>query len=404
MTRPSARLLIALLGVAVLVALWWASGLDRRPADPRRYFTEAQIVRARAYQGPNRIAYLISLVLGLATLALFAFTPIGDRLLAPVRRWPWALAGIGAVVLVLVTRAAIRLPVAFWRGYLREHTYGFSTQSPAGWFGDWAKGLGINLALTALVFVGFLWLVRALPRGWPPAAAGGAAVLVLALSFLGPVLFEPVFNRFSPLEDRAFAGELMTLAERAGVPVREVLVADASRRTTKENAYVSGFGGTRRLVLYDTLLERASRDEVVLVVAHELGHRRLRHVEVGTLVGALTAAASVGVLWLLMRSPAVLRAARADGPADPRVLPLLLLAITLLTLAIQPMSLWLSRRYEREADRFSLELTQQREVYVETERGLSLRNLGDLDPGQVVYRFLFTHPAPAERIAMAGEA
>jgi STE24 endopeptidase len=166
---------------------------------------------------------------------------------------------------------------------------------------------------------------------------------------------------------------------------------------------VSGFGRTRRLVLHDTLLGRADHDEVILVAAHELGHRRQRHVELGTLLGAAAAAATVGVLWLLLRSGTLVAAGRAVGLADPRLLPLLLLIVSVLSLAIQPASNWVSRRMETDADRFALQLTGETEVYVKTERGLALRNLTDLNPDPLAYRFLFSHPAPAERIALAFE-
>jgi STE24 endopeptidase len=395
----NSRVAFAALVVAVL-ALWWVSGLGRRAVDPREFFTEEQISAARAYQTPRYIGYAVGVALGIAVLVALAFTPVGDRLLHRVRALPWPVAAAAAAVLVILVRAAVRLPLSFWRGHLHERAYGFSTQSAAEWLLDWAKGLGISIALTVLVYVGFVGLVRAFPRAWPSLAAAGAAVLVVVLSFLSPVVIEPIFNRFTPLEDRSLVQELKTLAERAGVPVKEVLVADASRRTTKENAYVSGFGQTRRLVVHDTLLRR-DRDEVVLVTAHELGHRRHRHVELGTVLGAVVAASSVGILWLVLRSGAAMAAARATGPADPRLLPMLLLLVGLLSLAIQPPSNWISRRFETAADRFALQITGESEVYVETERGLALRNLSDLDPNPVVYRFLFTHPAPAERIALA---
>jgi STE24 endopeptidase len=377
--------------------------LGRVPADPRRFFTEQEIERANDYQGPRYAAYAIGTILGLALLAALAFTPAGDVVLRPVRSWPWPLAVAGAVVLTSLTVAAVRLPVSFWRGYLHERAWGFSTQSVAGWFGDWGKALGISVLVSALVLTGLIALIRLLPRSWPAVAAVAGAGVVVLLSYLAPVIFEPLFNRFEPLEDREFAAELMQLADRAGVPVREVLVADASRRTTKENAYVSGFGTTRRLVVYDTLLQKADRDEVELVVAHELGHRRLRHVEWGTVVGALATAAGVLLLWLLLRSDGVLRAARAGGAADLRVVPFIIFMVAALNLLTLPPANWLSRRIERSADRFSLELTGDRDAYVRTERGLALRNLADLDPGPLTYRLLFTHPAPAERVALAEE-
>jgi Zn-dependent protease with chaperone function len=169
----------------------------------------------------------------------------------------------------------------------------------------------------------------------------------LLLSFLAPVGLEPLFNRYSPLQDAALAGELRRLAERAGLPVRDVLVQDASRRTRKANAYVSGLARTRRVVVSDTLLERAPPTEVRLVVAHELGHRRDRHVLLGTLLAMVGAVTATVVVWALL----------GTRVADPHQVPLVLLVGLGIGLASLPAVTALSRRWERAADRYSLELS-----------------------------------------------
>ena len=205
----------------------------------------------------------------------------------------------------------------------------------------------------------------------------------------GPVVLEPVFNHFEPLEDEGLANELRAVAERAGVPVRDVLVADASRRTTKVNAYVSGIGATRRVVLFDTLLESADEGQLKLVVAHELGHRRERHVVKLTL-GVMAAVA----LWIVL-----LWAILGDRAASPRNLPLVLLVSTALRTAVLPFGAWVSRRFERVADRFSLELTRDLPAYERTHLGLARKNLGDLEPPKLAYVLLFSHPTTPERLA-----
>jgi STE24 endopeptidase len=214
-------------------------------------------------------------------------------------------------------------------------------------------------------------------------------------------VLEPVFNRFRPLEDAELSGTIHELGERAGTTVRDVLVADASRRTRKENAYVSGLGRTRRVVVYDTLLRRAPHREIGLIVAHELGHRRERHVVWGTLLGAAGAAASVAVLWALLRVQAVLSATHASGPADPRVIPFVLFAVSALELVSMPVGTAISRRWERAADRFGIRVTRDAQGYAEMAKNLGLTNLADLTPSRPVYYLLFTHPSIPERIAAA---
>ena len=198
-----------------------------------------------------------------------------------------------------------------------------------------------------------------------------------------------MFNRFQPLPDQALARALRRLADAARVPIRDVLVADASGRTRKSNAYVSGLGPTRRLVVWDTLLGMAGEAQLKLVVAHELGHRRERHILKGTLL------AMVGTVTAVL----VLRAAL--GTPQPGDYPLAALLLTGLELAALPLGAAISRRWERTADRYSLQLTGDPDAYVETHLGLARTNLADLDPPRLAYLTLFTHPTAPERLALA---
>ena len=191
---------------------------------------------------------------------------------------------------------------------------------------------------------------------------------------------------------------------RSRVPVREVLVADASRRTTKLNAYVSGLGATRRVVLYDTLLEKASEPEVLTVVAHELGHRRFRHVAFGTAIAMAGAAAYVVVLWALLSSQAVLDAIGASGPGDAGIAAFALLVGSLLGLAAAPLYAALSRRWEYACDRFALEQTGDLGAFEQAFGQLSESNLPDSAPPHLAYLWLFSHPTVPERVAAARRA
>jgi STE24 endopeptidase len=303
---------------------------------------------------------------------------------------PLGWAGAAALWATFVTVAAsvVCLPLDLWRGYVRERRWGFSTQSLGGWLLDRAKGLVIGVAINAVAWTALIGLTHAFPSGWPLAASAFAAAAVVLLSFVAPVVLEPMFNRFRPLPNERLARELRALAERAGVPVRDVLVADASRRTRKTNAYVSGIGATRRVVVWDTLLESASEAELKLVVAHELGHRRARHVLKGTALAMAGAIFAVVVIWAVLGTP---------RPHDFPRAALLLLG---LELAGMPIGAWISRRWERSADRFSLDLTGDRDAFVRAHVALARSNLSDLDPPRLVYALLFTHPTPPERLAI----
>jgi STE24 endopeptidase len=369
--------------------------------SPGVLFTTKEVERARRYHQPLYIVLLIDTTLGLVVLSLLVFTRLGSWLYAPVEELPWWGRAVLFPILVLASLTLLRLPLSFWRGHLRERRWGFSTQTARGWWLDRAKGFAVAAGLTAVAVLAFVSLARALPGAWPLAAAPGAALLVLALGFAAPIVLEPLFNRFRSVDDPALAAELRSLAERAGVPVRDVLVADASRRTRRENAYVSGLGATRRIVLFDNLLNASEPRQIRLVVAHELGHRRARHVERGTLLAMAGAATVVLVLWGLLSWPALLEAIGAFGPGDPRVAPFLLLVVSVFELITLPLGAALSRRWEREADRSSLELTGDPQAFESAHRRLARANLADLEPPRAVYALLFSHPTPPERIAAA---
>ncbi len=344
------------------------------------HFTADEIERSRAYHRPLYRALPAGIVLGLAPLAMLAWLHPGLPL-------PWWLEGVALAAICVCAGWAARLPLGLWR-YRHERRWGFSTQSPRGWLADQAKALGVGCVLAALLVEVLVVLARALATWWPLAAACAAALLVLLLGFVAPVVLEPLFNRFAPLADERLAADLLGLARRAGVPVQEVLVADASRRTRKVNAYVSGIGRTRRVVLWDTLLD-AKPAELRLVVAHELAHRRFRHVARLTAMGMAGAAAFVVVLWLVLGRP------------EPQDAPAILLVSTLLELLATPFNAWISRRWERAADRFSLELTGDRDAFVATHVRLARANLGDLQPPRALYLLLFTHPPAPERLRLA---
>jgi STE24 endopeptidase len=330
------------------------------------------------------------MVLSVAALAVLAWGPVGRWLWSLVDGLGWAGSAAAFAGLVAVVVDLVQLPLAFWRGHLRERAWGFSRQSAGSWLGDRVKGLGVGVLLTAAAWTAAVGLARTFRGWWPLAGAGALAAGVLVVSFLAPVVFEPLFNRFRPLEDEQLASALRALGEQAGVPVRDVLVADASRRTTKVNAYVSGLGGTRRIVLYDTLLAAAGAPEVKLIVAHELGHRRERDVLKGTLLAMLGAVVAVLVLWAVL----------GTRVASPRELPQALLVFTVLELAGLAPAAALSRRWERRADRCSLDLTGDLEAFEQAHLDLARKNLADLAPPRLVYLLLFTHPTPPERLAL----
>ncbi|SDT64459.1 M48 family metallopeptidase [Actinoplanes derwentensis] len=371
------------------------AALDQLPAE--------KVARGRAFHAELRPGSYTGMVLGLLVALALGLTPLGARLVElagkPFGDHWLARAVLGGLVIVVLTEL-VTLPLAAWRHTIVAR-YGISTQTWGGWTVDLLKSLAVGAVLGAIVLAGFFAVTRFAPRWWWAFGAAGAAGLVVLLSFVLPVLVEPVFNRFTPMADGPLRTELLELAARDGVPVKDVLVADASRRTRAVNAYVSGLGPTRRIVVYDTLLTEATPGEVVSVAAHELGHAKDGDVLTGTLLGALGAALAVVFLYLLGSWRWLLGLAGADSIGEPRAIGLLLAVTTVAGLITGPAQAWVSRRVEARADTHALALTGDPDTFAAMQRRLGTVNLSDPDPPAWEHTMFASHPSTVQRIAAA---
>ena len=386
-------------------------------ADPLEAFTEDEVRACVAYAKPRQRWGLAGYGADLAVLAVLALTGPGRAVVraAAGLAGAWAPGRVAlATVAVLAVRAGVGLPFSL-RAFRQDARAGLATQGLGGFLRDWAKSRGVGLVLTVLPLSALVLGARWQPPGWPLVAAAAATLLVVALAVAGPVLIEPLFNRFSSLEPGPLRAQLLALAETMRVPVRDVLVADASRRTTRVNAYVSGLGRTRRVVVYDTLLAAAGSgppdgagdappsgtDEVVLVVAHELAHVRHRDVLWGTVGAAALAAVSVLAAVALFDLGPVQRALGVSGLGDPLAAPGLLLLAALGGLVAAPVASAISRWAEARADWVSLEVTRDPVTAVAVERRLALENRADLHPNRLLMVMFASHPSTMARIAQA---
>jgi STE24 endopeptidase len=232
-------------------------------------------------------------------------------------------------------------------------------------------------------------------RWWAPAAAVVIGFGVVT-TYLTPIVLDPLFNKFTPLPDGPTRSTVLSLAREAGVDVGQVYVMDASRRTTAANAYVTGIGRTKRVVLYDNLLKDFTPDEVRLVVAHELGHVHHRDVPHGLLYLALVAPFGMFAVARLGE-----RLAPRDSLATAAAVPAVVLAVGLIGPAITTISNQLSRGVEQRADQFSLELAGEPEAFIGFQKRIAVTNVSDPDPPVAVRFLLGTHPSTIERIGLA---
>ena len=379
------------------------------PADPLAAFTEDEVRACVDFAKPRQRWGLAAYSTDLLVLAALALTGPGRAVVAAAAGLAggWAPGRVVlAIVAVQAVRAAAGLPFSL-RAFGQDRRAGLATQRLGGFLGDWAKARAVGLVLVVLPLGALVLGARWQPPGWPLVAAAAAVLLVLALTVVGPVLIEPLFNRFRPLDPGPLRAQLLELATAMEVPVRDVLVADASRRTTRVNAYVSGLGRTRRVVVYDTLLAGTSADpagaadEVALVAAHELAHVRHRDVLWGTVGSAALAAVSVLAVVALLDLEAVRRLFAVTGLGDPLVAPGLLLLGMLGGLLAAPVASAISRWAEARADWVALEVTRDPATAVAVERRLALENRADLRPNRLLLAMFASHPPTMARIAQA---
>jgi STE24 endopeptidase len=373
--------------------------IDPPAVSESSYFTAAQLERAHDFRDLQRLIGLGGLVAEGAVLALLVarpplgFVARGERL---VRGRPLAAAAVVGVGLVVAVQV-VALPFAAW-AHERAADVGLSTQGWGAWISDRAKAGAVAAALGAAGAALFSGLIRRFPRGWWLAGAGAVVAIEVVFVWLAPVLLDPLFNRYDELPQGRTRAAVTQLAQKAGVDVGEVLVVNASRRTTAANAYVGGLGPTKRVVLYDTLLERFDPAQVDLVVAHELAHVKQRDLARGMLWVAIVAPPGMYVAMLLTRR----WSGRAGlAPGAPGSLPALALALALVAFGLTIVSNQLSRAVENRADVYSLELTGETREFIGLERRLALANVADPDPPDA-YHFVFgTHPETVERIGIA---
>jgi STE24 endopeptidase len=396
------------LGATAIAALIVAEGaawllrpkdvVEPEEVDEHAYFSDREIERAEDYRSGQRLLLVGGLAAqGTLLVVLVAGRPgAARRLLDKAGERP-VLGGAAVAAGLFGAAAVVALPFEV-AAHERAVDVGLSTQDLGEWGGDWLKSTAISVVIAAGVGTGALALIRRLgARWWIP---GSAAVLGIAalFSWLAPVVLAPLFNDFEKLPPGPARTDVLELADEAGVDVGEVYKVDASRRSTSLNAFVSGLGHTKRVVLYDNLLEDANRPELRSVVAHELGHVKGRDIGRGLLFVAI----STPLALLFGYGLATALGRRSDvEPGSPAFLPALALSLAVTSFAVGVAGNQLSRGIEAKADTTALELTDDPQALIDLQVKLAETNVSDPDPPGVFQFLLGSHPTTVERIGEA---
>ena len=358
--------------------------------------------KAVRYFRGNTVLWAVGILWGLLLPALALFTGLSARIRDLSRRmgrnWFFTIALYGIILTALAW--LVGLPLAWYADFVREHAYGLSNQTFGKWLGDSLKGLALSLVGIPLVLWMPYLLLRRSPRRWWLWTGLGAIPLLVLLIFVSPIWIDPLFNRFGPMQDERLEARILALAQRAGIEGGRVYEVEKSVDTDAVNAYVTGFGGTKRIVLWDTILRKLDERELLFVMGHEMGHYVLRHVILNlVLAGALVLLSLYAVHrlsgWFIARWKHRFGFDRLDDVAS---YPLLVLIVSLVSLVVTPVPLAFSRWAEHEADRFGLELTRDNRAAATAFAKLQQENLAVPYHGTLYKLWHDSHPPLGERI------
>ncbi|MDN5345056.1 MAG: endopeptidase [Clostridia bacterium] len=395
-------LLLIVAGFFSLAFIFYTLFPGQVPANAWQYFTPGEVERARRYQQIMRLAGI---------LAFLAQTALLVWLVSSTRAAAWSdgvlrLTGgryypalIIYFILVWLLLKIIGLPFNFYSSFIVQHQWGFSTQSLASWWLDYLKGSALDLVLSGAGVILLFLATGRWPHTWWAAAGLFLSGWLFVATFLWPLVVAPLFNRFQPVTEGPVPTIVTRLADRAGLKIDQILVMDASRRTTKANAYFTGLGATKRIVLYDTLLAYPP-DEIEAVVAHEIAHWQRGHITRGLLWGILANFLLLGLLYAVLKLTFTYEIAR-PGPYPPHLLVAMLLFLQLVSFLGQPVQNVISRRYETEADRVALELIGNPRAMINLQVDLARKNLGDIAPPPFIEWLTSSHPSALARIQAA---
>jgi Zn-dependent protease with chaperone function len=359
--------------------------------------------KALCYYRSGMRLWALNQLWALLVPGLIAFSGFSARIRNLARRLgkTWFLTVGLYVLLYLAIVFLIDLPLSYYQGFVRQHAYGLSNQTVRKWLGDSLLRVAVEMTVGfAFTWVPYLLLARA-PRHWWQITTLLAIPFLLATVLIKPIWIDPLYNTYGPMKNQALERSILALAGRAGIDGSRVFEVEMSVDTKTVNAYVTGLWGTKRIVLWDTLLARLDQEEVLVVMAHEMGHYVLGHVVRSILLSSTILLAGLFLVdrlgrWLVSKFSHLLR---FDNLADIASVPLLLILIQFSTLLLEPVAMAYSRYQEREADRFALDLTGANHAGAMAFVRLQQENLSNPHPGLLYRIFRASHPSISERIA-----
>ena len=373
------------------------------PAEGYRYDEEKRKV-AKQYENVKLVLDAVNGILVPTAFCVILFLSDASsqlaRLLDSANGSYWSSL-CGYLVLFVIALRLVALPLGFYSGFVVDHRFHLSTQTIGGWVVDELKGLGVELVFGVLGGTVLYYLIGGF-RLWWILAAGAFAVFSIIISIILPFVILPIFYKVNPLSDAKLKEDLLRMAQRAGArSVDRVLVADESRRSIRANAFFSGVGKSKSIVLFDTLLSNFTHREIITVVAHELGHYVNKDIWTEALTSGLLIIPPFFLADLTLRL--AVSTSTLTSLIDPAGIPLIFAVLIGANFILQPVSNLISRIVETRADEFALKAANDPEAQASTERRLADLSLAVDKPNRLVEVFFYTHPPASKRIKLAEE-
>jgi STE24 endopeptidase len=402
---------IILLISYVLIALfgYWLKFLNLKhlkkygdvvPEEFKDYIDAQLLKKTKAYTLEHSRFGFIESISGNILVLVFFF----GGLLNMYNSWvaslnmPFVLSGVVFFLVLSCTNAIISIPFDLYGTFKIENKYGFNTMSWRLWISDFMKSIILSIIFIGITTAGALYLMKASPDFWWFFVWLFFLLFSIFIMYISPYVIEPLFNKFTPIDDEDIEGSIRDLMKKAGIKISRVFKIDASKRSTHTNAYFTGIGKVKRIVLYDTLLKKMEKSEILSVLAHEAGHWKKKHVLKMIIVVEAMSLIGIYIAFLMIKSGILLRIFSIQN--DTVFASLLILGFIggIVSFPLTPLFSYFSRRHEREADRFAAEMTENPEAMATSLIKLSKDNLSNLHPHPLYANFYYSHPPVLQRI------
>lgn len=370
------------------------------PEGFESYIDEALLIKTQAYTIEHNKLSFVESFFGNAVLLVFLY----GGLLNAYNSWissfeiPFIFKGTAFFLLLSVAGTVFSIPFSLYSTFRIENKYGFNTMTARLWVADLIKSFLLSAVIIGLVLLGGLWIVESFPDYWWLLVWGFFFIFSMFMMYIAPYVIEPLFNKFTPLEGDALEEKIRSVMRKAGIKVSRVFKIDASKRSHHTNAYFTGIGKVKRIVLYDTLIEKMAEDEVIAVLAHELGHWKKKHVFKRILVFELFSLVGAYIAFHMLQGDFLAGILNIDEATFFSKLIILGFIFSIASFPFTPLSSYFSRKHEEEADRFAVALTSDPESLATSLIKLSKDNLSNLHPHPLYSKFYYSHPPVVERI------